>query len=214
MAQLDQLIDSTILEKGELAQALNQLKQDPQQLQLFLQGQQDNVFKDIIKQKDVTFDKVYGEMKAIAKAQQSVVSLDQRNKDLASIQEEIYNTQKQTTNTLEQEKDVSERKFEMNEWSVNNKKETLFMYSMLFVLLSVLILLTVCWRTGVISAGLCGGLMVPFVLFFLFTLIYRSKYTNVYRNKRYWNERQFMDKYGKIALPSICPEVSPSENSM
>jgi hypothetical protein len=205
MSGLDQLITNTSLLQDEaLAKALTQLKGNPSQLQLFLQGQQNGVYKDIIKQKDETLDRVYGGL------EQSTKGLDKRNSDLVAIQEELYQKQNTIQQSIDAEKQLAERKYEMNEWTVNNKKETLYMYSLFFLLLSVLIFLTVLWRMGVISSSLCGSLILPFVLLFTFMFIYRSKYTNVHRNKRYWNRRSFEDKYGLIPLPSICPDGSDS----
>ena len=211
MSGLDQLIHSnTALQDKDLAKALSQLQANPSQLQLFLQGQQNAVYKDIIKQKDTAFDKVYGDLGQVAKTQGSVMSFDTRNKELAAVQEELYQKQSTTQKAVSEDKQNAERKFEMNEWTVNNKKETLFIYSLLFIVLSALILCTVLWRMGIISSALCGALILPFLLIFAGTLIYRSKYTNVHRDKRYWNRRIFEDRYGKIALPSLCPQTSPT----
>lgn len=211
MSDQRQLIPtSTGLQDKELATALTQLGANPSQLQLFLQGQQSMVYKDIIKQKDATFDKVYGDLGQVAKTQESTAGFDTRNKELAAIQEELYQKQTTTQQAVSEDKQSAARKFEMNEWTVNNKKETLFIHSLLFILLSILILCTVLWRMGIISSSLCGALILPFLLIFAFTLVYRSKYTNVHRNKRFWNRRIFEDRYGKIPLPSLCPETSPA----
>jgi hypothetical protein len=211
MSGLDQLIQSsTTLQDKDLVNALSQLQANPSQLQLFLQGQQNTVYKDIIKQKDATFEKVYGDLDQVARTQESTMSFDTRNKELAAIQEELYQKQSTTQNAVSEDKQIAERKFEMNEWTVNNKKETLFLYSLLFIVLSALILCTVLWRMGIISSTLCGALILPLILIFAFTLVYRSKYTNVHRDKRYWNRRIFEDRYGKIPLPSLCPDTPPT----
>ena len=215
MSSIDQLVNSNVLGDEELAKVWKDLQANPSQLQLFLQGQQNMVFKDIVKQKDASLDKVYGELKRTVESQQSTMTLDKRNKDLLAIQEELYQVQQGKDGNLEGDKQLAERKFEMNEWSVQNKKETLYVYSLLFVLLSLLIFLTVLWRMGIISSSLCGSLMLPFILFFLFVWMYRSKYTNVFRDKRYWNRRSFQDGTGLIPLPSICPDGSivPTEST-
>ena len=75
---------------------------------------------------------------------------------------------------------------------------------MLFIMLSGLILLTALWRIGTISASLCAGLAVPLIIIFVLTVINRSQYTNIFRDKRYWNRNTFNDKYGKIPVP-LCP---------
>ena len=38
-------------------------------------------------------------------------------------------------------------------------------------------------------------------------VIYRANFTNILRNKRYWNRRNFDGKYGKIPAPQ-CIDVT------
>lgn len=208
MSNLDQIIDYTkIFQDVELATAIGQLKQNPTQLQQFLQDQQGKVFTDVVKQKDSTFQKVYGDLNRATKAQEAILTLDKRNKELAEIQKEVYDNQKNSAVAVTDDKNLAGRKYEMNQWSVGNKGDTLFMFSMLFILLSGLILLTSLWRMGLISGALCGSLAAPLIIIFVITLIIRSQYTNIYRDKRYWNRNNFNQKYGKIPIP-LCPDVT------
>jgi len=207
MSNLDQIIDYTkTFQDVELATAVGQLKQNPSQLQQFLQNQQGKVFTDVVKQKDSTFQKVYGDLSRATKAQEAIVTLDKRNKELADIQKEIYQNQMNSANAVKDDKNLAGRKYEMNEWSVGNKKDTLFVFSMLFIVLSILILLTTLWRMSLISGSLCGSLAALFIIIFVGTVIIRSQYTNVYRDKRYWNRNTFNERYGKIPIP-LCPNV-------
>lgn len=205
MANLEQVIDYTkLFQDVELSTAIGQLKQNPSQLQQFLQSQQGKVYSDIIKQKDTTFQKVYGDLTRASDAQESVLMLDKRNQELAQIQKEIYVNQKGLADRTIEDKNLSGRKYEMNQWSIGDKSDTLFVFSSLFVLLSALILLTGIWRMNLISAALCGGLAAPLIIIFILIVIYRSNYTNVWRDNRYWNRRTFEGKYGKIPIP-LCP---------
>ncbi len=205
MANLDQVIDYTkLFQDVELATAIGQLKQNPAQLQQFLQGQQGKVYSDILKQKDSTFQKVYGDLTRASEAQESILMLDKRNKELAQIQKEIYNNQKGLADATTEDKNLASRKYEMNQWSIGDKNDTLFVFSSLFIVLSVLILLTGLWRLNLISAALCGGIASFFIVIFILIVIYRSNFTNVWRDKRYWNRKIYEGKYGKIPIP-LCP---------
>jgi len=215
MSNLNQIIDFTkLFQDVELATAIGQLKQDPVQLQQFLQGQQDKVYKDIIKQKDSTFQKVYGDLNRASEAQESILMYDKRNKELAQIQQEIYANQKNSATTVTEDKNLAGRKYEMNEWSVNNKKDTLFVYSSIFITLSALVLITVLWRLGLISSTLWVALVAPIIIICILIIVVRSQYTDTLRNKRYWNRKVFEGKYGKIPAP-ICPgAISGLENEI
>jgi hypothetical protein len=205
MANLDQVIDYTkLFQDVELATAVGQLKQNPAELQQFLQSQQDKVYTDVVKQKDSTFQKVYGDLSRATEAQEAILMLDKRNKELAQLQQQIYDNQKNSASAVTNDKSLSGRKYEMNQWSAGNKNDTLFVFSMLFIMLSGLILLTALWRIGTISSALCAGLAIPLIIIFVLTVINRSQYTNIFRDKRYWNRNTFNDKYGKIPVP-LCP---------
>jgi hypothetical protein len=215
MSSLNQIIDYTkLFQDVELATAIGQLKQNPAQLQQFLQTQQDTVYKDIIKQKDSTFQKVYGDLNRASQAQESILMYDKRNKELADIQKQIYNNQKNSATAVSEDKNLAGRKYEMNEWSVNNKKDTLFVFSMLLIVFSALILLTSLLRMGIIGTSLWVGLVLPIVIIFTLVVISRSQYTDILRNKRYWNRKIFEGKYGKIPIP-VCPgAISGIENEV
>jgi hypothetical protein len=97
----------------------------------------------------------------------------------------------------------------MNEWSVGNKNDTLFIFSSLFIMLSGLLLITVLWRMSMLSSTLWVALGAPMIILFALIVINRAQYTNILRNKRYWNKQIFEGKYGKIPLP-LCPDVVDS----
>jgi len=205
MANLNQIIDYTqLFQDVELATAVGQLKQDPAQLQQFLQGQQGKIYEDVVKQKDSTFQKVYGDLNRASQAQEAILMLDKRNQELMEITQQIYNNQQGQASTVVDDKNLAGRKYEMNQWSVGNKGDTLFVFSSLFILLSSLTLITVLWRMGLLGGGAVGILAAIFIIIFVLIVINRSNFTNVWRDNRYWNRVNFSGKYGKIPLP-LCP---------
>jgi len=189
----------------ELASAISTLKKDPQQLQNFLQEQQDKVYKTITHQNDTTFDKVYGDLQHASKTQETGKLANSRNNDLAHLQEQLYETQKSKADAILHDKDLAQRKHEMNEWTVHNKNDMLFVFSALFIMLSGLILFVVLWRLGVVSSSVCAALCAPLIIVFVLIVVRRSQYTDRLRNKRYWSKQIFEGKYGTIPLPNICP---------
>jgi len=215
MTNLDQIIDYTnLFQDIELATAVGQLKQNPAQLQQFLQNQQGKVYSDVIKQKDSTFQKVYGDLNRALNTQEAVLMLDKRNHELANIQHQIYLNQEKSASAITEDKNLAGRKYEMNQWSVSNKNDTLFIFSGLFILLSSLVLLTVLWRLRIIGSGLAGSLATPLIIIFVIVVIYRANFTNLWRNNRYWNRRNFEGKYGKISIPQCPGALSGIQNTV
>jgi hypothetical protein len=201
---IDQVINyANLYQDVELASAISALK-NAGQVTSFIQDQQSKVYNDITKQKEDTFSKVYGDLTRAGKVQESVLMYDKRTKDLASVQDQIYNNQKNSADAIVSDQSMANRKTEMNEWTVNNKKDTLFVYSSLFIMLSGILLLTGLMRTDIIGTGVWVGLSVCLIVTFVLILLNRYYYTSVLRNKRYWNKQIFEGKYGKLPIP-LCP---------
>jgi len=189
MTNINDIINFTnLLQDVELATALNNLT--PTEKLAYITNQQNNVFTKIINQKEDTYNKVYGDLDIATQAQISNLRYGERTRDLSRVQTQIYNNQKESVHAVNNDKNLSGRKMEMNEWTVNNKNDTLFIYSSLFIMLSGLLLITVLWRMGAISYYLWLGLGVPLVIIFILTLLVRLQYTNTLRNNRYWNNKR------------------------
>lgn len=184
----------------DLDNAIGPYMNDPVKLQQFLQSQQDKVFKDIIAKKDSKFEKVYGNLTSAGNVNKSSIL----NKNISEANKQLYQSQKNSADSIVHDRDLANRKYEMNEWSVNNKKDTLFVFSMLFIMLSGLLLITGLWRLNILNSSMWMLFGIPLIIIFIITIIYRSQYTNVYRDKRYWNRKSFGGKYGKIPIPT-CP---------
>ena len=100
--------------------------------------------------------------------------------------------------------DTAKRIYEMNEWTVQNKKDTLFVLSSLFITLSALLLLTVLWRMGISTGHTAAIYAGPVVVIFVFILINRSQYTKTVRDQRYWNRGNQKKAASSFQL-SLCP---------
>lgn len=205
MSNLDSVIKSTLLYQDvDLATALTNFRKSPSELQSFLQKQQSSIYKDIIKQKDNVFSKVYGDLNRAAKSQESILMYNERNKQVYSMQDQVFNNQKNMATAIVDDQNMATRKNEMNEWSVGNKNDTLFVYSSLFIALSGLLLCVVFWKMGFMSGYFSGSLMGLILSIFVLILFNRSQYTANKRDQRYWNRKNFGGKAEKIPLPE-CP---------
>jgi hypothetical protein len=207
MSNLDSVIKSiSLYQDVGLATELTNFRQTPAELQAFLQQQQSTIYKDIVRQKGNVFSKVYGDLNRAAKSQESVLMYNERNKQVFSMQDKVFNNQKNLASGLIDDQNLASRKNEMNEWSVGNKNDTLFVYSALFISLSGLLLCVVLWKMQLISGYLSGSLMGLILGIFVLILFNRSQYTSNKRDQRYWNRKNFGGKAEKIPLPD-CPSL-------
>lgn len=212
---LDSLIDYTkISQDAELASAFNVLKSDPVKLTQFIQDQQNSVYGQIMTQKETSFDKVYGDLGRSGKVQESMLLYNKRNGELKNIRDQVFTSQKEQADAILNDKQLSARKNEMNEWTFNNKRDTLFVFSSLFITLCGFILITVLWRMGIISSYVFGFLGIPMIIIFILIVIRRSQYTDNLRNKRFWNKKIFEGKVKQV-ISSDCeaPATPPAANT-
>lgn len=210
---LDDIIDYTkISQDVELASAFDVLKKDPVRYTQFLQDQQNKVYSEIVKQKDNSFDKVYGDLDRASKVQESILMNQKRTKELANIHKQLAENQQNSASAILHDKQIANRKYEMNEWSINNKNDTLFVFSSGFIMLSGLLLITALYRIGMISSYLWVALGAPLIIIFILIVVRRAFYTERLRNKRYWNKQIFPGKTDKISMPS-CSDMESSIQS-
>lgn len=208
---LDSLIDYTkISQDAELASAFNVLKSDPVKLTQFIQDQQNSIYGQIMTQKETSFDKVYGDLGRSGKVQESMLMYNKRNGELKNIRDQVFTSQKEQADAILNDKQLSARKNEMNEWTFNNKRDTLFVFSSLFITLCGFILITVLWRMGIISSYVFGFLGIPMIVIFILIVIRRSQYTDNLRNKRFWNKKLFEGKVKQV-ISSDCE--APAANT-
>jgi hypothetical protein len=195
MASLESLRQLTALTQDmELSQALNNLNKNPAELQQYLQQAQDKLYGDVVKRKDDTIQKVYGDMQRASAAHKSIMYYKQRNEDLSDLQRQVYEKQKQTEDSVVHDKDLSKRQYEINQWFVSNKLETLFVYQMVFIGVSVIALMTYMWSRGFISSGFYYLSIVIILIVVVFTITMRTRYTKNTRDNRYWNRKKMLEQ--------------------
>jgi len=205
---------SDMFDSADFKQMIEQIKNDPKALKSYLESKKDDVLQEIEDQKAITFDKAYGDLTNVSKAQDNILSLEDQGKQLNKIQKRIVSNQEKEIHDINDDKQLAQRKYEMNEWSVQNKKETLFIYSMFFILISTIVFLSALLNIGIISSSLFTTLVIPLVVIFILVVIYRVRLTTNYRNRRYWNRRSFDNQSWKIRIPSmsLCPQADNGLN--
>jgi len=197
----------------EFSQAVQNLSQNPQALQLYLQQAQDKLYKDVIAQKDNSIQRAYGSLSNAAEANEAVISSWQRTKDTDQIQGKLLDEIAADANGVIHDRDLAKRQTEINEWSYGNKRDTLFVYQALFIGLCLSVLLTFLWSRFIIGTGFYSALIFLIAIVFTLIVVDRAQYTNYLRDKRYWNRRIFREEAGKaIPIPS-CDSITSAASS-
>jgi len=192
------------LQDAELTTALTQMQSNPAALQTYLQRAQERLYNNVTQQKDDTFQKVYGDLERASTTERAVYHYYKRNSDLNTLQKNVFDSQKKSADAVIHDRDLAKRQYEINQWTASNKKETLFIYSQMFIVLCTFVILGYLWMKGILGTSVVMILGVVVLLIVIFTIVNRSQYTDFVRDKRFWNRRLF-PVYRPIPTPNICP---------
>lgn len=130
----------------------------------------------------------------------------ERTKDLTAMATDIDKVAAKQVSTSVINSGIIGRQEEINEWSNNNKLDTLFFLQVLFITLTFISSMVFLNSNGLISSYLLNLWIVLASFFAVFVLITRARKTSVLRDGRYWNKMRFgTQKAAPIKLPPTCP---------
>jgi len=175
----------------QIAASQSLSSQNLQELQTYVQQAQQNLYNDVTGKKDAAIASAYGELKANTNALHGLQYYLKRNTQLNKVQEDIAGTVKAQASAIEEDQNLAKRQNEINEWEAGNKRDTLFIYQMLLVGLSLTIVLAYLMRIGLLGSYIFYGLVLAITLILIFTIVNRAQYTNALRDRRFWNKRRF-----------------------
>ena len=177
-----------------------------QQKQNYFEQQKQQLVGDILKDREGTFQKTYTDAARNNSIQHSLFFYQQRNRDIQNLGDSMKNQNEAAIGTTKYNNQLATRQYEVNEWSYNNKLDTLFVFQVLFVTVLLAAGLTYLNKIGLLSTPLLGIITGILLFIAIAVLINRFQYTQKVRDQRYWNKRQFEKK----SIPqgsgsSICP---------
>jgi hypothetical protein len=125
-----------------------------------------------------------------------------RNNDLKAAQDVALTTLQGSVDQMNSDKNLAKRQHQVNEWTANNKLDTLFVYQQLLIILCATIILVYLLKRGLISTTVFFVIIGVIGLIFIFTIINRAQYTNKLRDGKFWNKRSFETSAADV---TICP---------
>jgi hypothetical protein len=122
-----------------------------------------------------------------------------RTGDLVNLTGDIDTVAVKQLTTSDINSDLVTRQNEINEWSNENKLETLYFLQVLFLCLTFIASMVYLQSRGLISSYLLNLFIVLAAAFAVFVLVNRARFTAVRRDSRYWSKLRF----NKAASPNI-----------
>lgn len=200
-----------LVQDVQYSTALRQMT--PEQKDNYFRSQKNELLNNILTEREGTFTKMHTDAQRNNAIQTSLLFYQQRNQDLREMGGAFDTQNKSAIQTAQYNNQLATRQYEINEWSYNNKMDTLFVFQLLFVSLVLSAIFLYLSKIGLFGSALlgllCGLLLVGVIL----VLVGRAIYTAKSRDQRYWNRRQFNKKDLPQGPGSICPPAEGFVNS-
>jgi hypothetical protein len=194
--------DVLTLQDVELANSMTRLRKNPAKLSEFIQRRKSDLYKAVTKEHSDNYQKVYGDMTRSSNTIKNITYYHVRNKDLDNTQAAIFANTKNNANAAVFDSQVAKRQFEINEWTVGNKQDTLFVMQLIFIALTFIVPLLYLTRIELLPQSVFIGIVSLITIALILTFIIRYQYTDKTRDYRFWNRRRFASMGGPPTLPT------------
>ncbi len=129
-----------------------------------------------------------------------------RTGDLLNQKDFIKSYNDNIANGIKNDKEVTRRQFEINEFHYNNKLETLFFLQLFFIAVLIMAIIIYFNRRGVLTTAMTGILTAILAAVLVIVAISRYFYTSRTRDRRLWNRRYFQSEAEpRPDLINVCP---------
>ena len=211
---LDKNIQDVLqLQDVELANAMNALKSDGAKLSDFINSRKAAVYNTVTNEHSDNFEKTYNDFVRASEGTKNILYYHVRNKDLDRLQNEVFSRAKGEADAATFDSQTAKRQFEVNEWTANNKLDTLFVFQMIFITLTITAPLLYLSKTGVIPLSLTYLLFSLLCIAIILTLVVRIQYNTQARSNHFWNRRRFAQIGGPPTLPT-CEAIRELEGNI
>jgi hypothetical protein len=198
--------DVLSLQDVELANAMSALKQDPAKLADFVRQRKGELYQTVSSEHSDSFSKVHGDLIRSGDTIKNIAFYHVRNKDLDLTQQAIFEKAKAEADAVTFDSQIAKRQFEINEWTVGNKRDTLFVLQLMLIGLTLIAPLVYLRRIGAIPTSTLTVITFLILLAIALTFAVRYQYTDRSRDLRFWNRRRFA-QMGGPPTPPTCEAV-------
>jgi hypothetical protein len=203
--------DILTIQDANLLNTLNAMS--PEEIQQFINKRKNEVYNAVSQDHSDSFQKVHGDLVRAGNTVKNVLYYAVRNKDLESTHDSVYNAAKGSADAATYDSQIAKRQFEINEWTVGNKRDTLFFMQIMFIALTIYIPLLYLNKIGILPSSTLYGIGLLLLLAVIFTFVVRYQYSDKLRDNKYWNRRRFAQMGGPPVTPTCDALKSLAQQS-
>jgi hypothetical protein len=189
----------------ELANAMNQFRSSGGASDYIAQ-RRGELYNTVSSEHSDSIAKVFGDLQRATDTTKNILYYHVRNKDLDRLQNSIVDQAAMEAANATYDNHNSKRQFEINQWTSENKLDTVFVLQMAFIYLTLTAAMIYGLNAGMIPSSVFYGVTGILSIAVVLTLIVRYQYTAKTRDNRLWNRRRFA-KMGPPVMPN-CPAVT------
>ena len=197
--------DALAMQDVELANAMNQFRANGGASDYITQ-RRGELYNTVSSEHSDSIAKVFGDLQRATDTTKNILYYHVRNKDLDRLQNSIVDQAAAEAANATYDNHNSKRQFEINQWTSENKLDTVFVLQMAFIYLTLTAAMMYGMNAGMIPSSVFYGVTGIFSIAVVLTLIVRYQYTSKTRDNHLWNRRRFA-KMGPPVMPN-CPAVT------
>lgn len=197
--------DIVDLQDIEKVQYLQTLQSDPAQYAAYVGEKSQQILGEVTDAKRAAFLKASGDMARMIDMDHNSLAALNRSEDLTGMQDHIISEQSKLYGSANNNRDLTKRQVEINNWYYENKRETLFVLQLLLLVMLAAVVVLALQTYGWVNEQAASWTLSVLFLVGVGTWAYRWYYTTYVRDPRYWSRRSFgADKNMEPSSGAVC----------
>jgi hypothetical protein len=197
--------DIVDLQDIEKVQFLQTLQADPAQYASYVSERANQILGEVTDSKRAAFLKASADMARMIDMDHNSLAALRRSEDLTGMQDHIIDEQSKLYGSATNNRDLTRRQVEINNWYYESKRETLFVLQLLLLVMLAAVVVLAGQSYGWVNEEAANWTLIVLFLIGGGTWTYRWYYTTYVRDPRYWSRRSFAaDKGGQPSSGAIC----------
>jgi hypothetical protein len=207
MSLYSDINDTLSLQDIVKATAISDLRNNPADLQAYINSNTTALYNVVASEHSDTFQKSFTDLQRSTNTAKNIMYYNSRNKDLNKVQGMVLDRASSAAADATYDSQVARRQFQINQWTNENKMDTLFFMQLLFIFLTLTVPLLYMKNIGLLPSSVFYGVIFLLTFSLIMTVVVRAQYTNYTRDNRLWNRRKFAQMGGPPNLAVNCPAV-------
>jgi hypothetical protein len=193
-SQENAYIPSTLLfQELERLKFAQNLRKNPAEYSAYVRQRVDQMTNDVMKRKQTAFQKAQIDLGRYMDMDHNANFYKSRTADVDRLLAGIESNNTRLAQSVQYDKDITRRQFEINEWYNYNKLETLFFLQLFFIAALSSAIVVFVQKNGMITTPMASLLYGILAVIVAGTGLYRYFYTTRTRDPRLWHRRYFGD---------------------